>query len=43
VELATAEWVNWWNQTCLHGAIGEIAPAEYEANYRHQQATATAV
>ena len=37
VELATAEWVDWWNQTRLHGAIGDILPAEYEANYHHQR------
>jgi putative transposase len=35
VELATAEWVDWWNQTRLHGANGNIPPAEYEANYHH--------
>ena len=39
VELATAEWVNWWNHSRLHSAIGNIPPAEYEAlYYRHQQA-----
>jgi putative transposase len=42
VELATAEWVDWWNRTRLHGAIGDIPPAEYEANYHHQQAAPTA-
>jgi putative transposase len=37
VELATAAWVNWWNQQRLHSACGNIPPAEYEANhYRHQ-------
>ena len=35
VELATAEWVDWWNHTRLHSAIGDVPPAEYEANY-HQ-------
>jgi putative transposase len=39
VELATAEWVDWWNQTRLHGAIGDIPPAECEANYHHQRET----
>ncbi len=33
VELATAEWVDWYNHHRLHGAIGHIPPAEYEANY----------
>ena len=36
VELATAEWVNWWNHQRLHGAIGDLPPAEFEALY-HQQ------
>jgi len=37
VELATAAWVDWWNQQRLHSACGNIPPAEYEANhYRHQ-------
>jgi putative transposase len=33
VELATAEWVDWWNQRRLHGAIDNMPPAEYEALY----------
>ena len=33
VELATLEWVGWWNQRRLHGAIGHIPPAEHEATY----------
>ncbi|MFF0018936.1 IS3 family transposase [Streptomyces sp. NPDC005374] len=33
VELATAEWVDWYNHRRLHGEIGHIPPAEYEANY----------
>jgi len=33
VELATLEWVAWWNQRRLHGAIGDIPPAEHEAIY----------
>ena len=36
VELATAEWVDWWNQRRLHSAIGNIPPAEYEARYHRQ-------
>src|SRR5207244_13386026 len=32
VELATAEWVDWWNQTGLHSAMGDIPPAEYESH-----------
>ncbi len=33
VELATAGWVGWWNQTRLHAACGYTPPAEYEAAY----------
>ena len=31
VELATAEWVEWFNNQRLHTAIGDIPPSEYEA------------
>lgn len=40
VELATAEWVDWWNQRRLHSAIHDLPPAEYEARYYHHR-TAT--
>ncbi|WPW26452.1 IS3 family transposase [Streptomyces atratus] len=33
VELATAEWADWYNHRRLHGEIGHIPPAEHEANY----------
>ncbi|PWI08834.1 IS3 family transposase [Streptomyces sp. NWU339] len=33
VELATAEWVDWYNHRRLHDEIGHIPPVEYEANY----------
>ncbi|MFD8080046.1 integrase core domain-containing protein, partial [Streptomyces sp. NPDC059718] len=33
VELATAEWTDWYNHTRLHGEIGHIPPAEYEARH----------
>jgi putative transposase len=33
VELATLEWVGWWNQRRLHSALDHIPPAEHEANY----------
>jgi putative transposase len=39
VELATLGWVQWWNQRRLHGAIGDIPPAEHEAIYYRQYAT----
>ena len=31
VELATLGWVDWFNQTRLHGTLGDIPPVEYEA------------
>ena len=42
VELATAEWVDWWNQRRLHGAIHDLPPAEYEALYYQQRDAAAA-
>jgi putative transposase len=36
VELATAEWVEWFNQARLFSELGHIPPAEYEANYYQQ-------
>jgi len=36
VELATAGWVAWWNAERLHGACGDIPPAEFEAAYHHR-------
>lgn len=43
LELATLEWVSWFNHTRLHGACGDVPPAELEANYYRQIATAEAV
>ena len=37
VELATAEWVTWFNSKRLHSAIGHVPPAEYESMYYAQQ------
>jgi putative transposase len=42
VELATATWVDWWNHRRLHGAIGDLPPAEHEALYYHQRVAAEA-
>lgn len=36
VELATLEWVHWWNTTRLHEALGYQTPPEAEAAYNHQ-------
>ena len=38
VELATLEWVSWFNHHRLLEPIGYIAPAQAEANYWRQQA-----
>jgi len=40
VELATLEWVSWFNHHRLLEPIGYIPPAEAEANYWRQQAPA---
>lgn len=37
VEIATAEYIDWFNQRRLHGEIGHVPPAEFEAIYRAQQ------
>ena len=34
LELATVEWINWYNHTRLHGEIGDVPPAEFEAEWR---------
>ena len=33
VELATAEWVEWYNNRRLHGEIGHVPPVEYEQEF----------
>lgn len=42
LELATARWVEWWNQRRLHRSLGDLPPAEFEAAY-HAQSEAGAV
>ena len=42
VELATAEWVHFWNTRRLHGACGDIPPVEFEQAYHSRQATTEA-
>ena len=42
LELATAAWVAWWNAERLHGACGDIPPAEFEAAYHARLATSAA-
>jgi putative transposase len=36
LELATAEWVHWWNESRLHSACGDIPRAEFEEAYHRQ-------
>lgn len=33
VELATAEWIDWYNHHRLHSALGHRPPAEYESMF----------
>jgi putative transposase len=39
VELATLEWVHWFNTGRLHGALGDIPPEEFEAAFYAAQQT----
>ncbi len=43
VELATLEWVHWFNHSRLLEPIGYIPPAEAEANYYRQLASPVAM
>ena len=40
LELATLEWVDWWNHRRLHSACGMTPPAEQEADYYRQTLSA---
>ncbi len=42
LELATARWVEWYNQRRLHSSIGDVPPAEFESNY-YRERTPSAV
>jgi putative transposase len=43
LEIAVAEYIDWFNHRRLHGEIGTIPPVEYETeHYRHQHAPAAA-
>jgi len=33
LELATIEWIDWYNAVRLHGAIQDVPPAEHEADW----------
>jgi putative transposase len=43
LEIATAEYIDWFNHRRLHGEIGTIPPAEYEANHYSQNPATTTV
>jgi putative transposase len=36
VEIASLEWVDWFNNRRLHGACGHVPPAEYEQQHYRQ-------
>jgi len=38
LELATARWVDWYNNRCLHTSIGDLPPAEFESTYYREHA-----
>jgi putative transposase len=38
VELATLQWVSWFNHHRLMAPLGYTPPAEFEANYHRQRA-----
>ena len=40
VEYATLEWIDWFNHRRILEPIGDIPPAEYEANYYRQTSSA---
>ena len=40
VEYATLEWIDWFNHRRILEPIGDIPPAEYEANYYRQTSPA---
>jgi transposase InsO family protein len=33
VEIAVAEYIDWFNHRRLHGELGHLSPAEFEANH----------
>ncbi len=39
LELATARWVEWYNQRHLNSSIGYVPPAEFETTYYRERAT----
>jgi putative transposase len=42
VELATLEWIDWFNNRRLHSSIGDVPPAEAEGRYYESRETTEA-
>ena len=42
LELATLEWVDWYNRRRLHSALDYLPPAEYERNQERELVSAGA-
>lgn len=40
VEIATLSWIDWFNNTRLHGEIGYLPPVEFEEAYYRAAADA---
>jgi len=38
-EAATMSWVTWWNETRIHGSLGDRSPEEFERAYAAQDHT----
>ena len=43
LELAVAEYIDWFNHRRLYGGIGLVPPAEHEDNFYRQNTAATTV
>ena len=41
VEIATLEYVDWFNNRRLHTELGDIPPSEHEANHYRQNPAST--
>jgi putative transposase len=42
LEIATCAWVSWFNEERIHGELGDLTPAEVEADYIEQSQTTAA-
>ncbi|WP_369847779.1 integrase core domain-containing protein [Corynebacterium sp. MNWGS58] len=43
VEIATFEWVPWWNETRLHQSLGYRTPTEVEVGFWKQNSLQTII